>query len=271
MIELFSCRNCVQNCGQSLNIGQGVGFCLQHNSVIHDPENTTCKYLQRKDLPRFVVDEGMREHAAEFSLYAALVSLHSKEPIQKVPYSEKYQWEHGKYDPVTQAIAQYFKATPAWAYIQSFSGGLDGRRSLAHASLVRRYMKHCDRWESSYRLVLGLVQEIDRQPVFDSSELRGVEGTKFEETASEAIWDVVFCRLSTVQEYGWHSGIKDLMWASDSLNGALSELNWPKLQQEFAKHKHEWTRLIVTHAKQEGHYFVIRDVFDPWELDENRG
>jgi hypothetical protein len=34
MDELFSCRNCIHNCGQSLLIGPGSGFCLQHESVI---------------------------------------------------------------------------------------------------------------------------------------------------------------------------------------------------------------------------------------------
>ena len=51
MDELFSCRNCIQNAGQSLTTGHGSGFCLTHNSVIPDPIRTTCKFLHRKDLP----------------------------------------------------------------------------------------------------------------------------------------------------------------------------------------------------------------------------
>ena len=161
MLELFSCRNCVQNCGQSLNVGRGIGFCLQHNSVIEKPERTTCKYLQRKDLPRFVVEEAMLEHAAEFALFPALATLDTKEEVKRIYYSEKFSWEHDSYDPVLNAIAQYFKSKPAWAFIQSFSGGLDGRRSLTHAAIIRRYMNHCNTWVSSYRLTLGLIQEVD--------------------------------------------------------------------------------------------------------------
>ena len=67
MDELFSCRNCIHNCGQSLNVGRGPVYRLQHDSVIPDPGLITCKYLHRKDLPNFVVDEGVREHAAEFA------------------------------------------------------------------------------------------------------------------------------------------------------------------------------------------------------------
>ena len=77
MDELFSCRNCIHNSGQSLLIAEGLGFCLQHNSVIRDPDRTTCKYLHRKDLPNFVVHEGIGEHAAEFAGFPLQVSLDS--------------------------------------------------------------------------------------------------------------------------------------------------------------------------------------------------
>ena len=48
MEELFSCRNCVHNSGQSLMVGRGPGFCLQHESVILSPERTTCKNYSPK-------------------------------------------------------------------------------------------------------------------------------------------------------------------------------------------------------------------------------
>ena len=135
MDELFSCRNCIHNCGQSLNIGRGTGFCLQHDSLIPEPGRTTCKYLHRKDLPSFVVDEGVREHAAEFALFPRLVTLDTKESIERIRYSEKRGWEDGTFDPLTHALAQYHKSSPKWVFIQAFSAGVDGHRSLAHASL----------------------------------------------------------------------------------------------------------------------------------------
>ena len=88
MDELFSCRNCIHNSGQSLLIGQGTEFCLQHESVIRDPGRTTCKYLHRKDLPYFVVDEGTREHAAEFAGFPFLASLDGRQSIERIRYSE---------------------------------------------------------------------------------------------------------------------------------------------------------------------------------------
>jgi hypothetical protein len=255
MDELFSCRNCIHNSGQSLLIGQGSGFCLQHDSVIRDPDRTTCKYLHRKDLPNFVVDEGTSEHAAEFARFPLLVSLETKEPIEQVRYSEKRQWEKGGFDPIVHALAQYYKVEPRWGLISAFSGGVDGRRSLTHSSLVRHYMDRCGTWKSSYRLVLALVEEIDVQPRFDPRVLIRSGDISESEAAEEATWDVVFARLGALQEYGWHAGLEPLMWASDSLNGSLAELNWPGLQTELATNRPSWIELIITSAKDHNEFF----------------
>jgi hypothetical protein len=255
MDELFSCRNCIQNCGQSLLIGPGSGFCLQHESVISEPEQTTCKYLHRKDLPFFVVEEGTREHAAEFTGFAGMASLHTKKPIEPIRYSEKLRWEKGSFDPIVHALAQYHRIEPRWGLISAFSGGVDGRRSLTHSSLVRRYMKHCDNWTSSYRLVLGLLEEIDILPQFDHRSLLPLAGTSNGEVADQAIWDVVLTRLSAVQEYGWHAGIESLMWATDAVNGSLAELNWPGLQQELSTVRGSWTQQIISSAKEHHQFF----------------
>ncbi|HUY90247.1 MAG TPA: hypothetical protein VMV10_16030 [Pirellulales bacterium] len=255
MDELFSCRNCIQNCGQSLNAGNGAGYCLKHNSVIPRPNTTTCKYLHRKDLPHFVVEEGIREHAAEHALFPRLVALDTKEPIERIAYSEKYNWERGEFDPLTNALAQYFKAERRWVLIQAFTGGADGRRSLAHASLVRHYIDHCNTWTSSYRLVLGLLEEIDETPNFTRKALVASDGVSIDEIAEHALWDVVFVRLSAIQEYGWHAGLENLMWASDAVNGSLIELDWGRLQSELYKLRTEWMHEIISHAKAHDAFF----------------
>ncbi len=255
MDELFSCRNCIHNAGQSLLIGQGSGFCLQHESVVWEPDRTTCKYLHRKDLPYFVVEEGIREHAAEFAGFPFLVSLHEKKSIERIPYSEKLRWEKKSFDPVVHSLAQYYKVQPRWILISALSGGVDGRRSLTHSSLVRHYMYQCNTWKSSYRLVLGLLEEIDIKPQFEPREIVRSEGTSDAEAAEEATWDVVFARLNAVQEYGWHAGLETLMWASDALNGSLAELNWPGLQAELATHRASWIKLIISSAKKHHEFF----------------
>jgi hypothetical protein len=253
--EIFSCRNCIHNCGQGLTIGRAAGFCLQHDSVIEEPDRTTCKYLHRKDLPYFVVDEGVREHAAEFATYPRLVTLDTREPIERIQYSERFLWEQRTFDPVVHTVAQYYKVKPRWVLISGFAGGVDGRRALTHGSLVRHYMYQCDNWTSSYRLVLALLQDIDVQPQFAESELLLKDSMSKKEANDEALWEVVFVRLSALQEYGWHSGLERLMWASDDLNGNLADLNWTGLKKEFSRLREPWIEMIINHAKEHHAFF----------------
>lgn len=256
MHDLFSCRNCVHNCSQTSNIGPGVGYCLQHNSVIFDPQDTTCKYLHRKDLPFFVVEEGIREHAAEFASYSALVSLSTKEPISRAFYSEKRAWERHSFDAIVNTLAQYHRTKRAWVFIEAFSSGLDGRRSLTHAALVRRYMDNCGTWRSSYRLFLASIQDLDTEPQFADRDLVNGEHADLDDVREEALWDIVFTRISGVQEYGFHAGLDELMWASDSLGDGLATLDWPVLKEMLSEKRTEWTKLIIAHAKGEGVFFA---------------
>lgn len=255
MDELFSCRNCIHNSGQSLNIGCGQGFCLHHDSVIDKPERTTCKYLYRKDLPLFTVDEGISEHAYEFAAISGIADLYSHERIPLIRYSEKFIWEQRAFDPLTHALAQYNKSEPSWVFIQAMSGGLDGRRALCHASLVRRYMARCDTWTSSYRLVLAVLQGLDQTPVFEPRDLNLENGDDKEEISQEALWDVFFCRLATIQEYGFHAGIQEMIWATDAINGFLLAFNWPLLSQELKGRRKEWTETVIRHAENENVFF----------------
>ncbi len=185
-----------------------------------------------------------------------MANLQFKTPIKRLAYSEKFAWERGSFDPVVHALAQYHKAGTSWIFIQGFASGIDGRRSIAYASLVRRYVNTCETWTSSYRLFLGFLQEIDVKPDFETKDLvRPYADESIENTLEHAFWDVVFGRISALQEYGWHAGLEDLMWATDTLNGALSEFNWSALEAELVTRKSEWTDRIIEHAKQEGVFF----------------
>ncbi|MBI1209772.1 MAG: hypothetical protein GC191_21135 [Azospirillum sp.] len=259
MDALFSCRNCIHNGSQTLTIGRGMGFCLKHDSVIWHPEDTTCKYLHRKDLPSFLVDEGIREHAAEFAQFSGMARLSRPEPIGRIRYSEKFCWERKKFDPIIHALALYYRNDEKhWIFIQTFAAGVDGRRSVAYTSLIRRYMNICETWANSYRLVLSFIQEIDSEPQFDEHSLAEiVGGHDQDELRREALWDVVFCRLSTLQEYGWHASLEDLRWVTDSLNGSLSNFDWPALKRELMEFKETWTEEIIDHAKRNEVFFPI--------------
>lgn len=267
MDEIFGCRNCIHNCGQSLLIGRGAGFCVKHDSVLFNPTTTTCKYLHRKDLPRFVVDEGLREHASEFAAFSGIADLVEHKSVDRLNYSEKFAWERRQFDPINQSLAQYHKTKPAWVFLQAMSGGIDGRRSLTHASLVRRYMDNCGTWKSSYRFVLAMIQELPSSPQFLDGDLNTDSVEPNAEDREDALWDVFFTRLSGIQEYGFHSGIEKLMWATDQLNGSLTSLDWPKLSQELSAKSTEWTDLIIGRATDEGEFFPPPSHSD--DLDES--
>lgn len=255
MQELFSCRNCIHNAGQSLNVGSGSGYCMQHNSLILEPSDTTCKYQHRKDLPHFVVDESRSEHASEFAHFTALVSLSTHTPMSRVPYSERYSWERRQFDAVLNALANYPKVETRWIYIQAFAGGVDGQRALVHSCLTRRYMNNCSSWTSSYRMVLSVVDEMKVSPKFAKAALNVIDDEDISDVESEARWDVFFARLCGLQEYGWHAGIEELMWASDRMNGTLSELDWEGVVRELDIACDEWAETIIGHAKENDAFF----------------
>jgi hypothetical protein len=268
-LDLFCCRNCIQNPVQGIYAGHGQGFCLHHDSVIRHPEFTTCRYLHRKDLPLFLVDEGMREHAAEFAGVSWMVDLRTQEQLPRVPYSELFCWEKRAFSPILHAIAQYHRMSLAgrdgdesegagmkWRFMTAFAGSCDGRHGLAHASLVRRYMNKCGSWTSSYRHILGLVQDMDATPSFASEALVADEvGGGDAEARDDALWEVVFCRFSGIQEYGWHAGIRGLLDLLQGLDGMLADFDWENLRSTLRARKTEWTSTIIDHAKQNNAFF----------------
>jgi hypothetical protein len=257
MDGLFSCRNCIHNAGQTLTIGRGTGFCLHHDSIIRDSRGTTCKYLHRKDLPWFAVDEAKREHAAEYAAFSGMVDINTREAVKLAAYSEKSSWETHAFDPLTNVLARYHKSKPSWIFIESLTGGVDGRRSIAHGCLVRRYMANRNSWKSSYRLVMAVVQELSDTPYFRDDDLYA-EG-EAAPARQEALWDLVFIRLGLLQEYGWHAGLEYLQWIPDALGDAVVDLDWEKLQARLAGLRGEITGMIVGHARQEGEYFAAGD------------
>jgi hypothetical protein len=115
-----------------------------------------------------------------------------------------------------------------------------------------------------------LVEEIDVQPLFDPRALIRSSQTSESEAAADAAWDVFFVRLSALQEYGWHAGLEALMWASDSLNDGISELDWPRLQNELSGQRESWIKLIIDHAKRHHEFFPAPDppLPDEYATDE---
>jgi hypothetical protein len=206
-------------------------------------------------MPSFAVDEGVKEHAFEFATFPSIVDMPTMARVATAQYSEKHAWLTHSYDSLTQNLAHSYRTRPSWIFVQSLAGGNDGRRALAHACLVRRYMANCGTWRSSYRFVLALVQELPRTPKFEADDLASDAG---ENAAQEALWDVFFARISGVEEYGFHSGLEQLMWATDQFNGSLSDFNWDDLKAQLTSRASEWTELIIKHAQEEHAFFPER-------------
>lgn len=181
---------------------------------------------------------------------------------ERLAYSEKHAWLTHTHDSLTQNLAHSYKVRPTWVFVQSLAGGNDGRRALAHSSLVRRYMANCGTWRSSYRFILALVEELPRTPRFEEDDIVMDAG---QDAVREALWDVFFTRISGVEEYGFHSGLEELMWATDQLNGSLSDFNWEGLKRDLEVKASKWTDLIIEHAQTGGAFFPDRygDPDDP--------
>lgn len=201
-------------------------------------------------MPSFVVDEGIKEHAYEFAGYSSIVDTTTMSLAQRSFYSEKHAWLSHSFDALTMTLSSADRVKPTRLFIESLAGGADGRRSLAHASTVRRYMANCGTWRSSYRLVLSLVQGLRDEPTFTENDLESPKTDK-----EDAIWDLFFVRISGVQEYGFHAGIEPLMWATDQLGEAFSDLNWTDLYKEISIQSDAWIETIISHAQDEGQFF----------------
>ena len=73
--------------------------------------------------------------------------------------------------------------------------------------------------------------------------------------------------MGCLQEYGFHSGLQELLWATDQLNGGLSSLDWEGTQSELAVKVPQWSALIIQHATGEGAFFPQAEQ-DVWEFVE---
>jgi hypothetical protein len=105
-------------------------------------------------------------------------------------------------------------------------------------------------------LILGLLQELDATPVFNDRDLVLRNGDSLDEIREQAIWEVFFTRLGAIQEYGWHSGVEQLRWASDYLDDALIAFDWKNLLPQLTKRREDWVSLVIAHAKENGQFFV---------------
>ncbi|QGM45571.1 hypothetical protein [Methylocystis heyeri] len=175
--------------------------------------------------------------------------MYNKENLDRIFYSERFAWERSQFDSITNALARYHQSSKKWIFIEAFSGGVDGRRSVTQSCLTRRYISICNTWRSSFRLTLDVVSQLAVRPEFRPSDFYEEGGGP-----EEALWDVVFSKLSLVQEYGWHAGLADLQWITDSID-SLTELSWEPVRVQLEDSIPRILELIFKHARDNNGYF----------------
>ncbi len=246
--DLFSCRNCIHNPAQGLTLGRGAGFCLQWGSLIERPGTTTCKYLHRKDLPEFQVSDAVRAHAEAFSDTASMADLETHEPIARLPHDEQ---SASQPEPRTRAMASYHRLDDGTESRRSrlfalAAGSVDGLGSMAHACLVRRAIPPRQPMPGSWwRWALELLEDVDRELLLGSEALLESTGGSEEEQRIAATWEVLFVRVSGLQEFGWHAAIDELKFPLRELGAYVAEQDWRGLRLALRALKSRWRELIL--------------------------
>jgi hypothetical protein len=231
-MDLFSCKNCIHNPAQGLTMGRGAGFCLQWGSVVERPEQTTCKYLHRKDLPAFLVREAVEEHADELADTRGMVDIYGHE---RLPLRSMDAGAPAILDPATHVVATYHALESArdvtadrrGELIGLFAGSVDGRTALFHASLVRRGMLGVASWQTRKDLVTALLDEIDSDVFFNDRDLVGLDGGPTDAARAAARWEVAYARLSGIQEFGWHAAMDVFKHPLRDLGDLVAAEDWP--------------------------------------------
>jgi hypothetical protein len=237
MDELFSCRNCIHNPSQNIFVGLGDGYCVQHLSVIQEPLHTTCKSLHRKDLPDFVVEEGVEQHREEYAQFPELVKLGTMEPVRPMPSMMKAA-EFSRYEETLNLPGRRNILTEV---------GTDGRRSLIRSSLIRRWLLEPESAELIKPILLAMLEEIDEDPKLKPEDLYVPRGYTHEELMPHSQFNILMNRIFALQEYGNHAGIEELHWATDSLgDDCLIESDWHGLKQELSALKPKWREMIAS-------------------------
>jgi SOS regulatory protein LexA len=250
-MDLFSCRNCIHNPAQGLTVGRGPGFCLQWGSVIERPEQTTCKYLHRKDLPAFLVRRATEEHADDLSATRGMVDLHGHAPV---PARRYVAGSSTLLDPANHVVASYHALDSGGdmtmerrgELIALFAGSVDGRWALLHASLVRRGMLGSVASHTRTTLALALLEEVGSDVFFDERDFVASEGSPGDSTPAAARWEVAYARLSGIQEFAWHAGNERLKHPLRELGGAVAAQDWPELVCALEGLKESWIDTVRT-------------------------
>lgn len=255
----YTCDNCIFNPSQYRRLGSLDGYCLKHSTMLFRSCETTCRFHRRKDLPSFVCEEGVTEHASNFAHVQGVVFYESKTKARRTEYSERHAWDTSSFDPNLNEVSVYHRSTKKWIFLESFLGSGNAVKSVMHSSMSRRYIQQCGPKQDNYRIALGVAYELGRTSKPVPSDFRvGDAGSNQGDLTAEVLdlyrKDVELLKLYCLQEYGYLVGDDEITWVSDEMNGALDES-----EAEFIKVIESLGRLliqrIISGAKKRRTYF----------------
>ncbi|MCB1097558.1 MAG: hypothetical protein KDN22_18445 [Verrucomicrobiae bacterium] len=217
--------------------------------------HTTCRFLRRKDLPKFVAEESEAEHAEEFSGTTGVVFYFNKIPQAKQRYSEKHAWLTNTFDTRLNEVAIYHKTKKKWIFLQALLGSRNPVTNVMQSSLVRRYIANCGPDRDNFRLVLSLTQELAEPVEIRVADFRiELSADEFASIRESYQRDVLLLRLYAIQEYGHMIENDDIMWISDELNGSFLS-SWNEFTVAVRSLVPLVQRKITEHAQSAGVFF----------------
>jgi hypothetical protein len=218
----YTCDNCLFNPIQYREIGTKVGFCLKYSCLLRNSLHTTCHFLKRKDLPSFLAEEGVTEHASEFPESEGIVFYYGKYKDEIKRYCGYHAWATGTYDPYLYEAALYHKTAKKWTFIQAFAASRNPIKSIMSSSLTRRYIGQCGPERDNYLLILSVVKDLKERIDLRADDFRWeVSSGEFSRLEEFYLKDIKLFQLYAIQEYGHLMKDERIMWISDELNGSL--------------------------------------------------
>ncbi len=251
----YTCDNCLYNPLQYHEIGTSTGFCLRHDSILKNSQHTTCHFHKRKDLPFFLYEDGMNEHAAEFPENIGIVFYYAKYPVDTKKYSERHVWLTNTFDPYLQEVAIYHRTQTKWTFIQAFSASRNPIKSIIFSSLTRRYIQQCGAKNDNYRLILSLSHDLrETVDIHIDDFIFEIRHEDYVDLRDHYLKEIKLLQLYAIQEYGMLIKNDDIAWITDELNGTLFA-SWNEFFKGVASLVPLIQRYVIDSSQKRGTFF----------------
>ena len=202
---LLSCTNCCFNGLQADGFGAKVGYCVEHQVVLHTAESLTCGRLFRRDLLLPEAETENKHHQGTFSR-DRIVQLRTKIDARSTGHADEdvsvlVENASGK------EVADYGRLGTKIESLSRLSMIPGARAELARLSLSRTYVHRCveqgGRWTSGIHQLSWTIDRLLEPPEVGFDDLRDdlpVPQTRQRELAR---WSMVMLRLTFLSDVGY--------------------------------------------------------------------